>query len=229
MGYTTNFHGSFGVTPCLRDVHKDYLIRFAQTRRVKRDVVNIDLLRDEWRVKAGLPAGDEGGYYVGSENTYDEHYNNVIDSSCPPKDQPGLWCQWIPSDDGRLILHDGGEKFYNYIEWIQYLIKHFFKPWGYTLNGEVKWSGEDREDYGKIVIASNVVSVYKGEIVYTKKVSNTPFLDAEMIQLGDEITSTLRVSDYEVIRKFMANYAIAAQFDSAVRREVDYIVYGGGK
>ena len=27
---------------------------------------------------------------------------------------PGIWCQWVPTDDGKGIEWDGGEKFYNY-------------------------------------------------------------------------------------------------------------------
>ena len=51
--------------------------------------------------------------------------------------QPGLWCGWRPNEDGTVIEHDGGEKFYDYTEWIQYLVHHFLEPWGYKLNGDV--------------------------------------------------------------------------------------------
>lgn len=71
---------------------------------------------------------------------------------------PGIWCDWWAPNDSE-ICHNGGEKFYFYVEWIEYLIKHFFIPEGYTLNGEVRWRGEDFDDVGKIIIKDNVVEV----------------------------------------------------------------------
>jgi hypothetical protein len=69
----------------------------------------------------------------------------------------GLWCQWIPTDDKTTIVHDGGEKFYNYVEWLEYLIQHFLKPNGYILNGEVEGQGETMGDYFKIICRNNLV------------------------------------------------------------------------
>lgn len=80
--------------------------------------------------------------------------------------QPGLWCQWIPNGDGTAIVWDEGEKFYEYVEWIEYLIHHFLAPWGYELDGSVTWQGEETDDKGIIVITSNVVSVGIGRVVY---------------------------------------------------------------
>lgn len=87
--------------------------------------------------------------------------------------QPGLWCQWIvreaDDDDQNDILEwDGGEKFYNYVEWLKYMIAHFFSKWGVILNGEIEWFGEDYNDRGKIVVTDNVVEVFKGRITYEK-------------------------------------------------------------
>ena len=46
------------------------------------------------------------------------------------------------------------------------LIEHFFKRWGYTLNGEVEWEGEDSEDRGMIRVVDNVVSIGRAKITY---------------------------------------------------------------
>lgn len=83
--------------------------------------------------------------------------------------QPGLWCQWVIKevDEGEQILEwDGGEKFYNYVEWLKYLINHFFEPWGTKLNGEINWSGEETGDLGKIVVTDNIVKVQVAEITF---------------------------------------------------------------
>lgn len=79
---------------------------------------------------------------------------------------PGIWCQWRPNDNGTAIVWDGGEKFYRYTEWLKYLIDNMLSIWHYQLNGEIEWQGEDGGDFGKIVVASNVVSTLPGRKVY---------------------------------------------------------------
>lgn len=78
----------------------------------------------------------------------------------------GLYCQWIPTDDGKYLEWDGGEKFYDYIEWLKYLIENFLSQKGYILNGEVTWEGEESGDVGKIIVKDNVVTTKEGRIVY---------------------------------------------------------------
>ena len=103
--------------------------------------------------------GSEGQYYVGeNEGEF------IVDYNTPPKGQPGLWCQWITN--GNYLEWDGGEKFYNYIKWLKYLIKEFFEPWGVILNGEVEWEGDDSSDFGKIIVTNNIVTTKKGRKSY---------------------------------------------------------------
>ena len=73
---------------------------------------------------------------------------------------PGMYCQWIPTTVSTLAW-DEGEKFYNYIEWLQHLVKNFFKPWGKSLNGIVTWGGEDGFDVGRIEIVNNLITIKK--------------------------------------------------------------------
>jgi hypothetical protein len=80
--------------------------------------------------------------------------HNVSDDGCP-----GGYCQWTIGEDGDTVEWDGGEKFYDYVEWMQYLIGKFFEPWGYTLNGEVMYSGESIDDNGTIRVVNNLVEV----------------------------------------------------------------------
>jgi hypothetical protein len=81
---------------------------------------------------------------------------------------PGYYCQWVPTDDGCDIQWDGGEKFYAYTEWLEYLIKEFLIPWGYTLNGKVSWSGEDTDDQGYITVTNNEVRT-KNTLTYIEE------------------------------------------------------------
>jgi hypothetical protein len=138
--------------------------------------------------------GIDGEYFINDTDWRDiDKDKSIIDYNCPPgqigfdeqkelgwdtrwkenqrlikegKCSPGLWCQWVVTDDGTELEWDGGEKFYNYVEWLKYLINHFFNRWGVKLNGEIEWEGEDSDDRGMIVVKDNVVKTKRGRIVY---------------------------------------------------------------
>ena len=95
-------------------------------------------------------------------DVYAENQRREKEGTC----QPGLWCQWILSEDGTELRWDEGEKFYNYVEWLKYLIEHFFSKWKIKLNGEIFWHGEHSEDRGLIIVKNNVVKIKYGRTVY---------------------------------------------------------------
>jgi hypothetical protein len=165
MGYTTDFFGRFELDRPLEPHHEKFLRKFNETRRMKRDV-NM-LPKDGTNSEVGLPLGQDGEYYVdGGGFAGQDQEDNILDYNGEPGSQPGLWCKWVPSEDSHGIEWDGSEKFYEYEAWLEYIISHFLKPWGYVLNGEVTWEGEDRGDIGKLVVENNVVSTLEGEICY---------------------------------------------------------------
>lgn len=169
MGYTTDFIGQLQFDNPLMPAQVAYIQAFNSTRRIKRDSAKAETLKDDLRIAVELPIGNEGGYYVGSYYDGNSGQNgdiSTLNGNEPPKGQPGLWCQWTVSDDGSVLEWDGGEKFYNYVEWLQYLIDNFFNKWNAVLNGEIEWEGEDSSDRGKIIVYDNVVKTKKGKIVY---------------------------------------------------------------
>jgi hypothetical protein len=173
MGYTTNFSGEFVLNNPLSSKHEEYLRKFASTRRMKRDASKTALRPDPVREAVGLPVGVDGGYFVGAGGSFGQENmlgnpaaDDVIDHNREPSGQPGLWCQWVPSHDGEAIEWNGGEKFYNYVEWLEYIIEHFLKPWGYVLNGTVTWEGEEQGDVGKIIVNDNVVTTKQARLVW---------------------------------------------------------------
>lgn len=169
MGYDTKFDGEFEVDPPLTNSHRKYLEDFSNTRRMKRDPEIAKTLHDPVRETVELPLGPEGSYFVGGGGFHgQDRDDSITDYNYPPEGQPGLWCKWAPTSDGEYIAWNGVEKFYDYVEWLEYLIQHFLQPWGYSLNGEVTWKGEDSGDMGKIIVKNNEVTVYKGKIVYKK-------------------------------------------------------------
>lgn len=185
MGYTTDFSGSFRTNKPVTDEFRDYINKFSHTRRMMRDVAVIKEMDPNWAdhcLNGNL--GTDGEYYLIPdivdkswlhEKSWDRpnkdgnfvanfgqvHDRSVLNYNCPPSTQPGLWCQWYMPDN-ETVEWDGGEKFYNYVEWLEYFIDHFFKPAGYTLNGTVQWRGEDFDDIGTIIIQDNVVHVAEG-------------------------------------------------------------------
>lgn len=131
--------------------------------------------------------GHEGEFFVGDETTgvidhntapgqvpygtkgYTDRYAENDRRTNAGECQPGLWCQWILENDGTELVWDGGEKFYNYVEWLQYMITKFFNPWGIKLNGTIEWHGEDRSDMGQIVVTDSVIKILTGKITFEEE------------------------------------------------------------
>lgn len=178
MGYTTDFTGRFDLDRPLSPEHAAYLDKFSDTRRMQRDAKRTERRDDPVRAAVGLPVGVEGGYFIGAVGFAGQEEvglfkrvpeaNDIIEYNNPPKGQPGLWCQWVPTEDGRGIEWNGAEKFYAYVEWLRYLVEHFLTPWGYRLSGTVEWQGEESSDFGRIVVKDSVVTTAKGRRSFGK-------------------------------------------------------------
>ena len=146
MGYTTRFSGRFDLDRPLDDETFTFLVKFNNTRRMAR--------------KVDKKHGVEGEFYVDGTCFRGQHDDpSVINHNRPPRTQPGLWCQWKPTDDKKGIEWDGGEKFYDYIEWLVYIIKNFLAAKKYILDGKVRWEGEDPADTGTITVINNEIKI----------------------------------------------------------------------
>jgi hypothetical protein len=160
MGYTTEFKGKFQITPVLQPEHHEYLQKFSETRRMQRDPKVALTLPDPVREAVGLPIGEEGEYFVGGIGYCGQDEDaSIVNHNRPPSGQPGLWCQWETDVINSTLQWNQGEKFYNYTDWLQYLVTNFFIEWGYTLHGSVVWQGEDSTDNGKIVVVNNDILI----------------------------------------------------------------------
>lgn len=109
MGYTTDFTGHVTVTPPLNQHEITYLTRFSDSRRMRRS---------------------KGPYHADPSNQFGPQHHDVYDiyDDTPPPGQPGLWCWWVPTQDGTAITWNGAEKFYAPADWMAYLIDTFLKP-----------------------------------------------------------------------------------------------------
>jgi hypothetical protein len=158
MGYTTEFSGSVSINPPLNEAEIAFLNKFAEVRHMDRI---------------------KGPYFVdGSDSFGQGHDGDIRDYNRPGIGQPGLWCQWIPTEDGTEIEWDGGEKFYEATAWMEYIIDHFLSPTAvakdklpflqanHTVNGEIDADGEDSGDVWKLVVKNNKVTEKRGRVVY---------------------------------------------------------------
>jgi len=155
MGYSTDFSGSISIEPPLNDSEVEYLESFAETRHMVRK---------------------EGQYFIGDTE------DDVYDHDRPPLEQPSLWCDFAPSDDGTYLEWTGAEKTQAGKEWIEYIINHFLKPdalakktniacfrdftFNHICNGVINAFGEDHDDVWRIVVKDNKVTREEGRIVY---------------------------------------------------------------
>ena len=169
MGYGTWFTGHLNLEKKLSSHHLAYLQAFSETQHVQW---NADLLQDEpdpLREAVGLPLGENGCYFTG--RSFKEHYSYppwqyegtetdpaYLGAVCPGK--PDHYCAWMPDEDGaKLVI--ASDKPYGYLTWLRYLIEHFFLPWGYSLNGEMTWQGEEEDDTEMISVKNNVIIVHQ--------------------------------------------------------------------
>lgn len=187
MGYTTEFKGKLQFSKPLSAEQVAYVNLFSHTRRMKRDPEKLAKIYGGKSGLLGTDNyGFEGEYFAHDDGNYGQvEDDSIIEYNIPPGQKlfnrgnetfdqywdenqrrikegecvPGLWCGWEISNDGIFLQWDGGEKFYNYVEWLQWMIKHFFEPWGYELNGKIKWQGENRRDKGTIAVAKNIVTI----------------------------------------------------------------------
>lgn len=158
MGYTTEFNGRIEVSPPLNKEEIEFLNKFNHSRRMDRA---------------------KGPYYVDGSGSYGQGNDpDIRDYNAPPEGQPGLWCQWVPSEDGKYIEWDGGEKFYDSAEWMKYIIQHFIGPdpiakhelpflQGHDCNGEIDAQGEEVDDRWRLIVENSVVRVASGHIEYS--------------------------------------------------------------
>jgi hypothetical protein len=171
MGYSTDFEGTASITPPLNAHEIAYLRKFADTRRMCRDL---------------------GPYFVdGSEYFGQGHDPDITDYNSPPPEQPGLWCNWQPTEDGTAIGWDGQEKFYYADHWMTYVIDTFLKPgaavqeemanpvpgrdypeafahftFDHEVNGTINAQGDDADDRWRLMVTGNVVTTERAHVVW---------------------------------------------------------------
>jgi len=203
MGYTTDFEGHLKFNKNLTEAQFEYINAFSSIRHMKRDNSILENSPDPLRIAVGLPLGIDSEYYVGTTKQRNcggqDNRLGVMDYNKQPYTQPGLWCQWIVSDykQNDILEWDGSEKFYSYIDWLKYLMENFFIPWGYVLNGTIKWQGENMGDTGLIEVKDNNIIVYTLNGILEKeaqKISINPVMSNKPVTKKKLVTKTVTSS-----------------------------------
>lgn len=91
--------------------------------------------------------------------------NEIYDEPEIAEGNPGSYCQWKLSRDCQSIEWDGGEKFYNYTEWMQWLIDNVFTPDGVEVSGTITFAGEEVTDVGILTIEGSTVKHLTTELI----------------------------------------------------------------
>ena len=191
MGYSTWFDGSLKFNKPVEDWLVEYIDKLSKTRRMKRNNEKIKEMFPDWKKNcfAGN-LGEDGEYFIGGLGLYgQDNDDSVVDQNRPASTQPGLWCQWVIGGNNDELVWDEGEKFYNYIDWLYYLIENFFDPLGYELTGDITWEGEDSDDCGTIHVVNNIVEIKNGIHVYSMDGIDTSDLIAELNKRGYKVTA----------------------------------------
>ncbi|MDO9457252.1 hypothetical protein [Nocardioides sp.] len=155
MGYQTDFVGHIDIAPPLNDAETAYLTAFTRTRHFDRP---------------------EGPYFV-SSNPYAEARDEKVAVETYNRTaagQPELWCHWVPCGDGDCLTYDGIEKPYAPVEWMRYLVQHFFSSraaarhrgdpafaeftFDHVLNGTIVGCRRDTRELFAIDVRNNRVS-----------------------------------------------------------------------
>lgn len=186
MGYTTDFSGSLKFNKNVTLELQEYINRFSNTRRMPRDNEKIKEIYPNWKELCFFgELGNMGEYFAPHTHNYDD---SIIDhNGFSVSVHPGLWCQWVI--EGNELVWDGGEKFYNYIEWLHYLIDNFFDPLGYELTGDIMWEGEDSDDCGTIHVVNNFIEIKNGIHAYSMDDIDTSDLITELNKRGYKVTA----------------------------------------
>lgn len=182
MGYTTNFYGTVYFNKPVAPELKEFINKFSHNRHMTRDPELIKKMDPNWKQHCfNGNLGPNGIYYYPPEkipedkisrkmswekpaenkminNMFGQLVDISVTADSPAEGVPGYWCQWVINDDDELEW-DGSEKFYAYDRWMEFLIKHFFAPEGYVLNGAIDFQGEDQYDRGTMYVSDNVVTM----------------------------------------------------------------------
>lgn len=157
MSYTYDLFGKLSISPPLTAAQVAYIQEFSGSYRHK--------FAPKWqswpnplREAVGLPVGIDGEYISSAMGTGADFIENCMEvDTNTPNDQPSFQCCWTTNSKGTAVQWNKLRRTFAPTQWLEYMVEHFFIPWGVTLNGTVECHGEDKEDRTLIVVTNNSV------------------------------------------------------------------------
>lgn len=155
MSYTYDLFGKLSVSPPLNADQVAYIQEFSGSYRHK--------FAPKWqswpnplREAVGLPVGIEGEYISSSMGSGSDFIDNCMEvDTNTPNNQPSFQCCWTANTKGTALQWNKLRRTFEPVPWLNYMIEHFFTPWGVTLNGKVECHGEEFDDRTLIVVTNN--------------------------------------------------------------------------
>jgi hypothetical protein len=96
--------------------------------------------------------------------------------------------QWVPADTLQHIVWDGNEKFYDYVEQMEWLCRWLLDR-TISANGTLYWQGEETGDTGTITVTDNKVVAKKDEKKRLKSPSALTMEDLQRMALEQVIAT----------------------------------------
>jgi hypothetical protein len=191
MGYTTDFTGKLVFNKPLDEETRKLWTGLASSRRMKRDIVKLAEMHSISVEEAIKKWCRDGSLYFNEADlsNYGQTRDlSIIDYNSPPVSQPGLWLKWVYDVGGNALIWNDGEKFYDYVAWLLYLIDTLFMPRGYLLNGQIEYQGEDPDDRGTIYVKNNIISFAENDDAEAEEVEeDVSDVEEEPEELAEEL------------------------------------------
>jgi hypothetical protein len=205
MGYNTKFKGSLKLSKTLTKEQQKW---FNDWTTIRKKHYDSNKLMEHYKGVGSLDGdyGENGEFfgYIPNElrdgdNVWKSDYSQWVNGSSDlmfpiegknndsPSNQPSLWNNWMIVGDE--LFYNDGDKFYGYIEWLEYIRTKILSKWGITFEDgyKIKWRGEDKGDRGSIVYEN-------GELI------DNNFSDSEILEFELEISqNNSDIDDLETI------------------------------
>lgn len=123
----------------------------------------------------GYSTDFDGALTVSGDNAALDKFDVWMDELCETRHggdwevwagYPGFYCQWVFDRKTCTIEWDGGEKFYEYIEWLEFVLRKC-NELNLSADGKISWQGDGHQDRGKITVKKNQITVKKSQAVDT--------------------------------------------------------------
>ena len=88
---------------------------------------------------------------------FNEDPDRIQDNERPTRS----YLQWVPSETLDALVWDQNEKFYDYEQWLQWILR-WLADRGVRANGQLDWRGESGDDIGRITVADSAVTAERG-------------------------------------------------------------------